>query len=528
MLVHELIRNTTALRPDALALKYRETSLNYGELDQQIERVAQSFCELGLKRGDRVGIYLDKCIEAVIAKFAATSAGGVFVPLNPVLKAPQAKYILNNCNIPVLVTSKSRLDALAEVIDDCVDLKTIILIDEQAEAGEFKGRKILPWSHLISEADAQHPVHRVIDSDTAAILFTSGSTGMPKGVVLSHRNLVSSALSASEHLQNDHSDRILCVLPFSFDYGLVQLTSAFSKGASVVLLNYLFPGDVIKALPKEGITGLAGVPPLWIQLSQARWPEGAAQSLRYITNSGGAMPKATLRKLRNHLPGTKINLMYGLTEAFRSTSLPDHEVDARPESVGKAIPNADVMVVRENGEPCEPREMGELVHRGVFVSKGYWKNPDATAERFKPSPEQQSELSLTETAVWSGDLAWYDEEGFLYFVGRRDDQIKTSGYRVGPVEVEDIVYATDLVGEVAAFGIPHPLKGQAVGIVVTPPAGGKIDIDAITSQCRKEMPAYMVPDLIIEKPGIPRTPNGKMDRKVFAQEFADHFKDIQL
>jgi acyl-CoA synthetase (AMP-forming)/AMP-acid ligase II len=264
---------------------------------------------------------------------------------------------------------------------------------------------------------------------------------------------------------------------------------------------------------------MAGVPPLWIPLAEQDWPDVSGAPLRYVTNSGGAMPRATYDKLRKKLPRTGIHLMYGLTEAFRSTALPPSETDKRPSSVGKPIPNAEVLVVRPDGTPCAPNEQGEIVHRGAFVSKGYWRNPQATAERFKPVPQPDPSLPLTEFAVWSGDIGWYDEEGFLFFLGRRDEQIKTSGFRVSPTDVEDTIYSTHTVGEVVAFGIPHDVLGQQIVVVCTAPPGGKLDAERVRTKCREVMPTYMVPHVIVERDSLPRTPNGKMDRPRIAREF---------
>ena len=290
-------------------------------------------------------------------------------------------------------------------------------------------------------------------------------------------------------------------------------------GATAVLHNYLLPQDVLRALVRERITGLAAVPPLWIQLAALDWPASIDEHLRYFTNSGGAMPTATLAELRRRVPSAKPYLMYGLTEAFRSTYLPPEEVDRRPTSIGKAIPNAEVLVVREDGTECAPGEPGELVHRGALVSLGYWNDPEKTAERFRPLPGQRKELVLTEIAVWSGDTVKRDEEGFLYFVSRRDEMIKTSGYRVSPTEVEEAVYATGLVAEAAAFGVDHPALGQAIVLVAVPAEGRTADPDSLLALCRDRLPAYMVPQRIDWVEGaLPRNANGKIDRKRLAAE----------
>ncbi len=319
---------------------------------------------------------------------------------------------------------------------------------------------------------------------------------------------------ASLPISRTHQETdLLAVLPFSFDYGFSQLTTAFLKGAMVVMMDYLLPRDVIRAIDKHAITGLAGVPPLWNQLCKLDWPESARETLRYITNSGGAMPTATLASLRERLPKTRPYLMYGLTEAFRSTYLPPEEIDRRPTSMGKAIPNAEILVVREDGAACSPGEPGELVHRGALVSLGYWNDEERTKQRFRPAPGQPDGIVLREIAVWSGDTVKKDEAGFLYFIGRKDDMIKTSGYRISPTEIEEVVYASGHVSEVAALGISHPDLGQAIVLVAVPAPGADPSDDRVLSFCREQLPNFMVPSRIVWRDKLPRNPNGKIDRK---------------
>ena len=292
------------------------------------------------------------------------------------------------------------------------------------------------------------------------------------------------------------------------------------------LVNYLVPRGIVAAIAQDRITGLTAVPPLWIQLAQLKWDDTARDSLRYIANTGGRMPKATLDVLRATFPRTLVYLMYGLTESFRSTYLPPTELDRRPDSIGKAIPNAEVLVVREDGTRCNPGEPGELVHRGALVSLGYWNDAEKTAERFKPAPGQRKGLVLPEIAVWSGDTVRMDEEGYLYFISRRDEMIKTSAYRVSPTEVEEVVYGTGLVGEAAALGIPHPVLGQAIVLIATAQNDVRLDGEALLSHCRQRLPAFMVPARVIVREGnLPRNPNGKIDRKMLAQEFQQLFGD---
>jgi acyl-CoA ligase (AMP-forming) (exosortase A-associated) len=521
-LLADLVRAGAESRPDATALRYREHDLTYGGLAGAIDRVSSAYLHLGLERAGRVAVFLEKRFETVEAIFGAAAAGTVFVPVNPLLKPEQVAYILRDCNVGILVTSVERLTLLKAVLADCEDLRAILVVGNVAAPGSHGKAATLAWNDALSAAPT--PPHRVIDTDVAAILYTSGSTGRPKGVVLSHRNMVAGAVSVAQYLENRPADRILSALPLSFDAGFSQLTTAFHAGASVTLLNYLMPRDILNAVERDRITGLTAVPPLWIQLAQLTWPQAARDSLRYIANTGGRMPKATLDLLRAALPRTLPYLMYGLTESFRSTYLPPSEVDRRPDSIGKAIPNAEVMVVREDGTPCGPGEPGELVHRGALVSLGYWNDPEKTAERFKPAPGQPAGLTMPEMAVWSGDTVQRDEEGFLYFIGRRDEMIKTSGYRVSPTEVEEVVYATRLAGEVAALGIPHPVLGQAIVLVATPRDGGRLDSEQLLAECRQRLPAFMVPARVIPRErSLPRNPNGKIDRKLLAQEMEELF-----
>ncbi|MYM35004.1 acyl-CoA ligase (AMP-forming), exosortase A system-associated [Duganella sp. FT94W] len=510
-LIHELIFESARTVPERQALGYQGLGLNYSALAQMVRQAADAWLRHGLGRGERLAVYLEKREEAVVAMFGAAAAGAVFVPVNPVLKPEQVCYILADCNVRILVTSRERLAQLAGVLSQCPDLHTIVVTGSMDGMEAPPGVQLHAWRASM-QAATPTPPHRCIDVDMAAILYTSGSTGKPKGVILSHRNLLAGALSVSSYLNNVPEDRILCVLPLSFDYGLSQLTTAFAVGACAVLLNHLLPRDVIEAVDRERITGLAGVPPLWIQLSALNWNQ--ARRLRYITNSGGVMPQHTIKALRRVLPQVEIYLMYGLTEAFRSTYLAPDQLETRPDSIGKAIPNAEILVLRGDGSPCGPDEPGELVHRGALVAMGYWNDPPRTAERFRPLPDRSGGLPIAELAVWSGDTVRADAEGFLYFIGRTDDMIKTSGYRVSPAEVEEVAYVTGMVTEAAAFGIPHPMLGQAIALVAV---GDELDSAELLAALKRALPPYMVPALLeMRSQPLPRNPNGKVDRRALA------------
>ncbi len=524
ILLHELVSHAAHRTPDALALTDGKKSLSYAALQAAVSGFSNGLLSLGLQRGERVAIYLEKRFETVVASFGAPAAGGVFVPLNPLLKPEQVGYILRDCNVRVLVTSPERLALLQETLPACHDLRHVVVLDSDKPPPTLGGLNVVGWREFLDAPPA--PAHRVIDTDMLGILYTSGSTGKPKGVVLSHRNMVAGAKSVASYLGNHPGDTLLAALPLSFDAGFSQLTTAFHVGARVVLLNYLLPRDVLKAIEREKVTGLTAVPPLYIQLTQLAWPESVSEHLRYFANTGGRMPRETLAALRGHLPKAKPYLMYGLTEAFRSTYLPPEEVDRRPDSIGKAIPNAEILVLREDGTPCAPNEPGELVHRGALVGMGYWNDVEKTGERYKAlpthAPGREAGLVLPEIAVFSGDTVRMDEEGFLYFIGRRDEMMKTSGYRVSPTEVEEILYATKMVGECVAFGVDDDRLGQVIQIIATPRGGDDLDVDALLAECRVRMPAYMVPAGIELRQGpLPRNPNGKIDRKTLSTEWVD-------
>ncbi|MBS0507969.1 MAG: acyl-CoA ligase (AMP-forming), exosortase A system-associated [Proteobacteria bacterium] len=527
VLLHQLPQRAAACWPQRRALTVDGNSLSYAELQQQIERCAAGLLQLGLEPGARVAVYLDKRVETVVASFAAPAAGAVLVPVNPLLKPAQVAHILRDAGAQVLITSAARLDQLAPLLADCTELVHVVLCDASQPPARAlpAGMALHAWQALPGGTPA--PCPRLLDNDVAVIFYTSGSTGLPKGVVLSHRNLVAGATSVASYLRNHADDVLLAVLPLSFDAGFSQLTTAFLVGARVVLLNYLLPRDVLQAMARERVTCLTAVPPLYMQLTALDWPDGAARHLRYWANTGGRMPQATLQRMRQLAPEALPYLMYGLTEAFRSTYLPPDEVERRPDSIGRAIPNADVRVLRPDGTECAVDEPGELVHRGALVAQGYWRRPEETARRFRPWPAALlgagGERAAPELAVFSGDTVRRDADGFLYFVGRRDEMIKTSGYRVSPTEVEEVLYASGLVAEALVYARPDEALGSAIcaALWASPAASGQAAQDdvALLAHCRQHLPVYMLPKVLqwVDKP-LPRSPNGKLDRQRWMQE----------
>ena len=517
-LLHQLIDRGAEINSQALALADKKQRMSYAELLAATRDFAHGVTQAGLTAGDRVAIFLPKNVANVTAMFGATRAGGVMVPVNPVLKAAQVQHIVNDAGAALLITSNERLKLIASSLKDCPDLRVVIVTDDEAKTPEDAHYEVIAWRALDTTPCR---LHLGIDTDVAALMYTSGSTGKPKGVILSHRNMVAGAESVATYIGNTQDDRILCALPLSFDAGFSQLSTAFWSGASAILHDYFLPKDTLRVAEAEGITGITAVPPLWMQLADLDWPDSVKRSVRYFANTGGKMPRTLLAKLRSNFPAAKPFLMYGLTEAFRSTYLPPNEVDDRPDSIGKAIPNAEILVVRPDGTECHVDEPGELVHRGALVGLGYWRDPAKTAERYKPAPGQRDAIPTTELAVWSGDTVRRDADGFLYFVGRKDDMIKTSGYRVSPTDLEESLYASGLVAEVGAFGVEDESLGQRIVLCVVAKLG-LVDAEKQLQQyCRRELPSYMVPAEYRWHDSLPRNPNGKIDRARIARELAD-------
>lgn len=476
---------------DAPALVVRDRTFSHGALAERVAATAGWLAAQGLVPGDRIATWLPKTLEAAVMPLAAARAGLVHVPVNPLLKAAQVTHILADSGAALLLTQAGRAATLSDTLG-----ARIMTVED---AGEAMARALpLPPSARSAE-------------ELAALLYTSGSTGRPKGVMLSHRNLWLGAQSVAAYLGLGADDRVLAVLPLSFDYGQNQLLAALKAGGCTVLLDYLTPRDVVKAVARHGITTLAGVPPLWLQLVETDWPAGAGDTLRRLTNSGGRLPLPVVRRLRAAFPGADLVLMYGLTEAFRSTFLDPALVDDRPASIGKAIPHAEVLVVRPDGSETTAGEPGELVHCGPLVAGGYWGDAARTAERFRPAPSWSHFGGL---AVWSGDTVVRDAEGYLSFVGREDEMIKTSGNRVSPTEIEEAALATGAVAECAAFGIADARLGEAIRLVARPADGlsPEAALDLLEKGLRRAVPAYMIPASVDWRDALPRNANGKLDR----------------
>jgi acyl-CoA ligase (AMP-forming) (exosortase A-associated) len=454
-------------------------------------------------KGARVASWAAKGEITCLLPLAAARAGLVHVPINPLLKRAQAAHILADSGAKLLIGTGSRLASLepGDLPPGCAALGEA----EALAAAEAAGQELGP-----SEADP---------AELAAILYTSGSTGRPKGVMLSHASMWLGAVSVAHYLGLAEDDVTLAVLPFSFDYGQNQLLSTWYAGGCVVPLDFLFPKDVAKACAKHGVTTLAAVPPLWVQLTEIDWPEEARAPMRRLTNSGGALTVDLVRALRGLFLDARLFPMYGLTEAFRSTFLDPDLTNSHPTSMGKAIPFAEILVINDAGDVAADDEEGELVHCGPLVAQGYWQDPERTAERFKPAPAASTYGGM---AVWSGDRVRRSAEGLLYFAGRRDAMIKSAGNRISPQEIEEAALASGLAAEAVALGVAHPRLGQAVHLVVRGAADEATRAE-LPKRLQRDLPNFMQPQHIHWRETMPLNPNGKIDRTALQAQLNQEF-----
>lgn len=512
-LLHHLLDSNRA-DPGSTALIEGMVKHDYAAFVAGVDRIEGALRSIGLRRGDRVGVLLGKGVAECHAVFGVSRADCVLVPINPLLRPGQVRHILADCGARVLITASGLLNTVATEFETLDSLEVALVVDGAPAMGT------VAFDVVGLDAAASRGVlatARSIGEDLAAILYTSGSTGPPKGVMLSHRNLVAGTRIVRDYLGIGSTDRILSILPLSFDYGLNQLLTAVERGASLVPFSFQLGDQVVSAIREHEITGLAGVPPLWAILTRAPGLRVSPPStLRYITNSGGAVPVETVRRLRELLPDTAIYLMYGLTEAFRSTYLPPEEIDRRPSSIGRAIPETEVFLVDENDAPVPPNTPGILVHRGPTVSLGYWNRPEDTARVLRPNPLQPATQG-GDTVCYSGDLVTCDEDGFFYFVGRRDAMIKSAGYRISPTEVEEVLMETHLFSQVAVIGLPDPVMGQRIHAVAVA-AYDRVSVGDALAHCARALPAHMTPKSVELVASLPVGPNGKADYKKLVEE----------
>jgi long-chain acyl-CoA synthetase len=511
MQVESFLESSAGEVPDKTALVCGDRRLSYRQIEACSNRLAHALVAEGVERGDRVAVYLENSVEAVVAIFAVLKAGAVFMTVNPTTKAEKLAYVLGNSRARAIVLPGTKLARLAPSLADTPHLRHLILTGKGGCATSHIGKSCFRFDDLLQPPcdGAKPPAKRAIDVDLAALIYTSGSTGNPKGVMLTHLNMVAAATSITTYLENTPDDVILNVLPLAFDYGLYQVLMGFKIGGMVVLeRSFAYPHAVIEKLVRERVTGFPVVPTIsaiLLQMDLAKYDLGR---LRYLTNTAAALPTEHIVRLREALPHVRIYSMYGLTECKRVSYLPPDQIDRRPTSVGRGMPNEEVYVVDDEGRRVGPGVVGELVVRGSNVMKGYWELPEETNRVLRPGPLPG------ESVLHTGDLFRTDEEGYLYFVGRKDDIIKSRGEKVSPKEVENVLYGHPLVAEAAVIGVDDRILGQAVKAIVAPKNGSRLTERDLLRHCANHLEDFMVPKLVELRSTLPKNENGKIDKRV--------------
>lgn len=502
ILVNDFLEHSAERLPGKTALVHDGRRLTYAEVDRLAQGLARGLRDLGVRRGDRVAVFMDNSVEAVVSLFGALKAGAAFLMVNHGTKREKLEYILNDCSATVLLTQAGRAGVIRELL--CPELRAVVMSGARAE-----GTSHIDFDDLIRSSGEGGVQTGCIDLDLAAIMYTSGSTGRPKGVMLSHANMVSAAHSITTYLANTEFDVIMNVLPLSFDYGLYQVLMGFKVGGTVVLeKSFAYPFQVLDSMVREEVTGFPGVPTIFAILLRLK-DIGSVDlhSLRYITNTAAALPKSHILKLRKIFPDVKIYSMYGLTECKRVSYLPPEELDRRPTSVGRGMPNEEVYIVNEQGERAAPGEAGELVVRGANVMLGYWNLPEETGRCLRPGRYPGERVFHT------GDLFTMDTEGFLHFIARKDDIIKSGGEKVSPREIENILYSHDDIIEAAVVGVHDDILGQAIKAYVVPEHGSRLTEKEVLKYCSARLEPYMVPKQVEIREALPKTATGKIDKK---------------
>jgi long-chain acyl-CoA synthetase len=515
--VESFLEQSAERFPDKTAIVCGERRLTYRDVEERANRLAHSLIAEGIERWDRVAVYLDNSVEAVVSIFAILKAGAVFLVVNPTTKVDKLTYILNNCRAKGLIMPARKLRAIQGEMANAIHLQRVWLAGTmQDEVFSASGRLIALDPVLEGRSGPLRPPrNKSIDIDLAALIYTSGSTGRPKGVMLTHLNIVSAATSITTYLENTAEDVIINFLPLSFDYGLYQVLMTFKVGGTIVLeRSFTYPHSLIETTIREKVTGLPIVPTVSSVLLQLDLSPYQFPALRYITNTAAALPTHHITLLRELFPHVRIYSMYGLTECKRVSYLPPDQIDIRPASVGRGMPNEEVYIVDENGQRVPPDVIGELVVRGSNVMKGYWEQPEETDNRLRPGPFPG------EKVLYTGDLFRMDEEEYLYFVGRKDDIIKTRGEKVSPKEVEDVLYGLEGVAEAVVIGVPDDVLGRAIRAVITLRDGAKLTERDVLCHCSERLENFMVPRSVIFVKSLPQTASGKISKREVAATHA--------
>ncbi len=508
-MLHEYLERSTARHPDKTALIFKKRRLSWAEIHEQAGRVASALRELGVRRGDRVVLYLDNSVELAIGLFGVLAADAIFVIVNAQTKTDKLAYMLNDCRARVVISDKLLERFYAPALEQARHLEHALIVDAGAGAAPVAHVKVHDHATTLAAADQAWRAPRNIPTDLSAIIYTSGSTGDPKGVMLTHHNMVSAAESITTYLRNQADDIVVDVLPLSFDYGLYQWLMVNQFGGTLVLeQSFNYPAAVIKVIQEENVTGLPVVPTIASILRQYEEKGLRLPGIRYVTNTAAALSIPHIETLKRLVPNARIYSMYGLTECKRVCYLPPERIHDKPSSVGRPMPNMEVFVCGPDGEKLGPDVEGELVVRGPHVMRGYWEKPEITAQWLKPSPDIPNEMWL-----WTGDRFKQDEEGFLYFVGRKDDIIKTRGEKVAPKEVENVLYALPGVQDAAVVGQTDAVLGQAIRAFLVLVEGTSYTARQVIEHCAARLEPFMVPKYVTFVSSIPKTPSGKITKK---------------
>ena len=502
-----------ARRPQHTAIVHAGGRTSYAELDAAADRFADGLVEhAGFANGERCVVFLDNRVETAVAVFGTLRAGGIFSVVNATTKTDKLAFVLNNCEASVLFTQASLAPVAFAAAAQAPSVRAVVVVDGLPADAPAVARDYEAFTTVAAPgAAAARPAG--VDIDLAMLVYTSGSTGNPKGVMMTHKNIEHAATSITTYLEAREDDVVLSVLPLSFDYGLYQLLMCVKMGATLVLeKSFAFPQKVLPLLASEQVTGFPLVPTMAALIVQIRNFDPAwAKSVRYLTNTAAALPPAHILKLQEIFPNAKVFSMYGMTESKRCTWLPPDQLATRPDSVGIAIPGTEVWVADDEGRPVPAGTVGELVVRGGHVMQGYWRNEEATAKALRPGRYPW------EKVLHTGDLFRMDEEGFLYFVGRKDDILKSRGEKVSPKEVENVLYALPGVREAALVGVPDPVMGHALKAIIVRDSE-ELDARAILAHCRANLEEFMVPRTVEFRDALPKTSTGKIRRSVLQAE----------
>lgn len=510
--MHHFLERSAERFPDKVALICDGRRLTYAQIEELTNRIAHGLTDYGIKRGDRVVIWLPNSVEVTLAIFAALKAGAVFAVIHSGTKMDRLTYVLNNCTAAALFAPAPHLESIVELLDRVPSLRCVVLV---SHGTNILDQRLIPLEQLLAYGAASRPQPQTIDVDLACLVYTSGSTGEPKGVMCTHANVVFAVSAITEYLENTPRDIVINVLPLSFDYGLYQLLMTFAFGGTLVLeRSFAYPVKLLQQIERERVTGLPGVPTLFAMLLQMDLTPYDLSSLRYLTNTAAALPVEHIRRLRAAFPWARLYSMYGLTECKRALYLPPEELDRRPASVGIPIPGTEAWIEDDTGRRVEPGEVGELVVRGAHVMQGYWGDAEETAKRYRVGRYPADRM------LYTGDLFTMDEDGFFYFVARKDDIIKSRGEKVAPKEVEHVIYQLPGVTEVAVFGVPDPILGEAIKAVIVANGSASLTERDVRRHCAQHLEEFKIPHYVEFRPSLPHSASGKIDKAALKERGA--------